>query len=133
LIYPMFAMVLLTFVVLVFTAFLRVRSVMRKDVSIDYYRVMVGHDAPERVVQVGRQLSNLFEMPVLFYVAGLAYLVLGLNSSGPVFLAWLFFLARVGHAVVHVTYNHPLHRLIVFMIGNACILAMWCWILQSKL
>lgn len=131
--YPMFAMVALTFVVLICTATLRVRSVLRKEIPIKYYRVMAGYEAPEQVIKVGRQLSNLFEMPVLFYVAGLAYLALGLQIQGPVIVAWMFVLTRIAHAIVHVTYNNPLHRLIVFMAGNLCILVMWSWILVSKI
>jgi hypothetical protein len=132
-IYPMFAMVVLTFVVLIATATLRVRSVVQKDVSVDYYKLMSGYDAPDHVVKVGRQLSNLFEMPVLFYVAGLAYMLMGMESSGPITIAWLFVFARVAHAFVHVTYNNPLHRLVVFMAGNLCILLMWLWIVASAI
>jgi hypothetical protein len=131
--YPMFAMVVLTFLILLSTATLRVRSVLRKEVSLKYYRVMSGSDVPEQIIKVGRQLSNLFEMPVLFYVAGLAYLILGLSAEGPIIFAWLFVVARIAHAVVHVTYNNPLHRLVVFMISNFCILVMWAWIVASKI
>jgi hypothetical protein len=94
---------------------------------------MSGYDAPEQIVKVGRQLSNLFEMPVLFYVAGLAYLILGLNAQGPKIFAWLFVVTRIAHAIVHVTYNNPLHRLVVFMISNLCILVMWSWIVASTI
>lgn len=129
--YPMFAMVVLTFIVLISTATLRIRSVLLRQVSIKYYRVMDGYQAPIQVTQFGRQLSNLFEMPVLFYAAGLAYLMLGLNSQGPLVCAWLFVVARLLHAAVHVTYNNPLHRVIVFMAGNLCVLLMWLWLVAS--
>jgi len=128
----MFAMVLITFVVMCFTAVARVNSVRHKEVSPKYYKLMSGSEAPEHVVKTGRHFSNLFEVPVLFYVAGVLCITLGIESAFFIVTAWLFVLFRICHAVIHITYNNPLHRLFIFLFGNICVLSLWVGIIVKS-
>ena len=69
--------------------------------------------------------KNLFEMPVLFYVAlGVAYatsqvspLVLG--------LAWGYVAFRVLHSCIHCTYNRVMHRFYAFLASNVLLWVLW--------
>ena len=69
--------------------------------------------------------KNLFEMPVLFYVAlGVAYatsqvspLVLG--------LAWGYVAFRVLHSCIHCTYNRVMHRFYAFFASNLVLWTLW--------
>lgn len=96
--YPLFAMVVLTFVVMLITVRTRIAAVRAGEMKASYFQTMSGSEASEAVAKTTRQFNNLFETPTLLYAAGAVYLALGLESSLTVTLAWLFVLARVAHA-----------------------------------
>ena len=121
----MFALVVLTFIVMLLTGRARFGAVRRGQLSGRYFRLMSGEEAPAAVVKTGRHFTNLFEVPVLFYTAGVLYIALDLHEPLLVGLAWLFVLARAIHAAIHLSYNHPMHRFWAFLAGNLCVLAMW--------
>ena len=78
-IYPMFTMILLTFIIGFAAMRARVASVRMKQIKIGYYRLMqteVTQNVPERVTITTRSFNNMFEIPVLFYVAGTISLAL---------------------------------------------------------
>lgn len=130
-IYPMFVLVLLTFSILLFTLRVRIRSVQKGDVALDYYALMGEGEVPDIVRKTSRQVSNLFEVPVLFYVAGVLYVSLNITETLPITFAWLFVLARFMHSCIHLTYNNVLHRVVAFGLGNLAVLAMWISIVTA--
>ncbi len=123
--YPMFALVLVTFTVLVINFIWRVHAVRARQVSIKYFRVFDGADAPEHIKAGARQYANLFELPVLFYAAGLAAIALKLESDLLINLAWVFVVFRLIHAMIHMSYNNVVHRMLSFWGGGLTVLAMW--------
>lgn len=128
---PMFALVMLTFLIMVVTFRSRMSAVRAGKLPINYFALMQGQDLPDRVAKSTRNFNNLFEVPVLFYVGALAYLVMDLEASTPILCAWLFVAARVLHSIIHITYNNVLHRLIIFGLGNLCVLVMWITLMQA--
>ena len=69
--YPMFFMVMLTFVIVLFTLRIRLAFVRRGEVSLSYYSMFQGEDIPDLAIKTSRNVTNLFEVPaVLFYTAG---------------------------------------------------------------
>lgn len=125
LIYPLFAMVVLTAVVGLMTAFVRIRSAYSGEVDPRYFRLMSNYQITDRVAKFGRNLDNLFEVPTLFYAAVITALVIGLQSTVFLNTAWLFVALRVIHSSIHLTYNHPLHRFVPFFLSFLCVLVMW--------
>ncbi len=123
--YPMLAMIALTFAVAFYMLVLRVGAVRSGAVSMRYFRVYSGTEPPAAVQQAGRNFSNLFEMPVLFYVACVTALALGYQVPALQTLAWLFVAARLAHSVIHLSYNNVTHRLAAFMLANLFLLLMW--------
>jgi len=69
--------------------------------------------------------SNLFELPVLFYTAILLTLILMVQDSILVVLAWVFVTSRYLHSFIHVTYNQVMHRFMVFLFSSFVLLAYW--------
>lgn len=123
--YPMVMMVLLTFIVGLVAARTRFAGVRSGEVKLRYFKLMQGQDVPERVTVTSRSFNNMFEVPVLFYVACTLYISLGVvGSSGPV-LAWLFVALRYVHASIHLTYNGFLHRMLSFWASFVCVLLLW--------
>lgn len=123
--YAMFVLVLLTFLMMALTGYVRLRSVNSGQVPARYYKLMQGAEPPETVVKVTRHLNNLFEMPILFYSAGILSIVLHLESLSMLAMAWTFVAFRLVHAVIHITYNNPMHRLLVFTLSCCALLGMW--------
>jgi hypothetical protein len=123
--YAMSAMVLLTFVVGWFAIRARFAAVKAGQVSRSYFKLMQGDKVPEAIIKGSRCFNNLFEVPVLFYVVGALYIALRVESVLGLILAWLFVLARLAQAYIHLGYNHPLHRAYAFGVGNAAVLGLW--------
>jgi hypothetical protein len=70
-------------------------------------------------------LKNLFELPVLFYLAILLALVLMIQDPVLVVLAWVFAIFRVIHSFIHCTYNTVMHRFIAYAISCLALILMW--------
>jgi len=128
LIFPMLAMVLLTFGVAVVLFRARLRAIREGHTPVSYFRVLQGSQEPEFLAKPTRHLINLFETPVLFYAGCLAGMVTGVNDAVVVGLAWAYVVARVLHAWVHLGSNRVRIRLRVFALGWLCLLALWIYI-----
>jgi hypothetical protein len=124
LIYPMFALVLLTFCVMLLSFRQRVNAV-KKGMSARYFKTYTEGTAPESLIKTDRHFINLFEVPVLFYAGCLAAMMVPV--TGPVVLAtaWLFVAARVVHAYIHIGPNKIFPRMSIHMVACATVLALW--------
>lgn len=129
--YAMFVLVILTMVIMVLTARVRIESVQSGTVPQSYYSLMEGHDIPDFVAKTTRNFNNLFEVPTLFYAGGAVYLALDQAGQLPIVSAWVFVAARVMHSIIHLSYNNVLHRLVIFAIGNLSVLVMWLGIVNA--
>jgi len=124
-IYPMFALVILTFLVGFSMGASRLMSVKKGQVNPQYYKLLSGYTPPEYVTKLSRNFSNLLEVPVLFYTLGVLLVVLNINSLAILVLAWSFVALRALHSAIHITYNHPKHRFYTFLASCLTVLAMW--------
>lgn len=70
-------------------------------------------------------LRNLFELPVLFYLALVIAFVTA--QAGPLFtlLAWLFVALRILHSAIHCGYNKVMHRFRVYLASVLVLFAIW--------
>jgi len=125
-IYPMYALVLLTLVVAVMMLRGRVKAVRSRAVPFKYFRAMTGPaEVPEYAAVPSRHFSNLFELPVLFYAVCLAAMILQVNGPVMVGLAWAFVACRYVQAFIHLTYNNIFHRMTIYFTGFGILLGMW--------
>jgi len=123
--YPMFALASWTFLILLMIAITRIHAVLRGHIVADDFRLGESAAVPERVCLPNRNYMNLLELPMLFYVVCLLLYVTGQNSTATLTLAWVYVGLRVLHSLIHLTYNHVLHRLAAFALSNVTALAMW--------
>lgn len=124
LIYPMFAMVVLTLVVAGVMLRSRIRAVKSRDVPLNFFKSYQG-TVPEYVVIPARHFTNLFEAPVLFYVACLAAMIIGKTGVAVVALAWVYVACRAAHAYVHLGSNAVFFRMRVYAASWLVLLALW--------
>lgn len=68
---------------------------------------------------------NLFELPVLFYLALVVASLADLVTMAVLVLAWLFVLLRVVHSAIHCTYNKVMHRFLSYAIGGFVLWILW--------
>ena len=68
---------------------------------------------------------NLFELPVLFYVALLVLAWTGHVTPVTLLLAWLFVALRVLHSAIHCTYNRVVHRFYAYLAGGVVLWVLW--------
>ena len=125
LVYPMLAMVLLTFVVLIALFRSRIRMVREGHAPVSYFRTFQGFEEPEYAVKPARHLANLFEAPTLFYADCLAAMVVGVQGWGVLALAWGYVAARIAHAWIHLGGNRVRHRLRAYFLSWLLLLGLW--------
>ncbi len=68
---------------------------------------------------------NLFELPVLFYVAVITGYATGLTSPLYLGLAWAYVAARFAHSFIQCTSNVVMHRFYAFVTGCTMLVLMW--------
>jgi hypothetical protein len=130
-IYPMFAMVVLTAVVLATLFRSRVGAVRQGLVSAAYYRIYQGALEPESAAKPARHFANLFEAPVLFYVACLAAMIMQFTGAAMQALAWIYVAARIVHAYIHLGGNRLRYRIRAYFFSWGVLLMMWIYLLAG--
>ncbi len=68
---------------------------------------------------------NLFELPVLFYLALVVLALTAYVTVATLVLAWLFVALRIVHSVIHCTYNRVYHRFLAYLAGGLALWALW--------
>jgi hypothetical protein len=121
---PLFVLVLMTFVLgfwipVSSVPLLRRGEVRPQDVDLRQ------PNWPRPVQQINNSYTSQFELPLLFYV--LTILAMSTKHADLLFviMAWIFVLARLAHAYVHVTSNNLDRRGPVFGIGAVVLALMW--------
>jgi hypothetical protein len=121
---PLFVLVALTFVLMIWMGALRIAAVRRGEVRVRDIALRQPN-WPPRAQQISNCFDNQFQLPVLFYV--LTILALYQKKADLLFvvMAWIFVLLRIVHAAIHVTSNRVGYRFQVFAAGMVVLLLMW--------
>ena len=130
---PMAALALWTLAVLLILPYRRIRAVKNRQVRVNDFKFGESANVPSEVSLPNRHLMNLLEMPVLFYVACLTLVITLRVDAAFVYLAWAFFISRVVHSYVHLTYNNVIHRLRAFALSNLILTIIWIRLLFQLL
>lgn len=131
-IFPMCAMFLLVLLVLGKMFLGRLTAIRSGSIKISFYRTLQGQE-PEQSIQAVRHFANMFEAPVLFYVACILGLILPIQNIAFVILAWLYVAARSLHAIIHLGKNDVIKRMRAYAFGWLALIAMWLMILVKAI
>ncbi|MDY6980043.1 MAG: MAPEG family protein [Pseudomonadota bacterium] len=127
---PFSGMLLLTMVVWFYMYYLRLSYLARAGV--DPQQASTSQQLlailPPRINLPSENLTNLFELPVLFYVVCLYLYVTGQVDPTYLVLGYGFFVFRLLHSVIHCTYNRVLHRFYTYSIAS---LALWAMVILA--
>jgi hypothetical protein len=121
---PLFVEVTLTFVLLVWMAYLRTTTltsgaVKPRDIALRE------PNWPSRATQVANAFHNQLELPVLFYVLTILAWITRHADYLFVVMAWIFVALRLAHAFIHTTGNDVRRRGGVFIVGAIVLALMW--------
>ena len=72
---------------------------------------------------------NLFELPVMFYVAALTIYATGLICMPHLILAWGYVITRYVHSFIHCTSNVVMNRFYAFV--TSCLLLLCIWLMLA--
>lgn len=126
---PLLAQVLLTAIVWFWMYKTRIAEMKRN--RINPQALSNNADATKHLKSVAApadNFKNLFEIPVLFYVAVTTLYVTQMVDTLFLTLAGVFVLFRYIHSFVHITYNKVMHRFTVYAISTLTIWIMWLMI-----
>ncbi len=131
LIFPMFAMVLITLVVLLVMFKSRVRAVREGHLDINYFKTYNSANPPDDVVTSQRQFTNLFELPVLFYAGCLVAMNTPIYGFWILVWPWVFVIARIMHASIHLGDNKVYPRMLCYAAQWVTVMALWLHIVLA--
>ena len=123
--FPALAMVALTIVVWFRMYTSRVAEMRRERIHPQSVATSAQMAARITDTRASDNFRNLFELPVLFYVALLVLAWTGHVTPVTLLLAWLFVALRVLHSAIHCTYNRVVHRFYAYLAGGVVLWVLW--------
>ena len=123
--WPAVAMAFLTFTVAVRMFRMRIGQIKREKIRLS--TIATSSAAAERLTDSrgADNYRNLFELPVLFYVALVVAAQTNQVNALTLILAWAFVAARFAHSYIHTTYNKVIHRFYAFVASFFICAALW--------
>ena len=122
---PALAMVMLTVAVMLRMVTARVGEMKRERIHPQAVATSAQAAARFGDTRAADNFRNLFELPVLFYVALLFAAQTGQVTMTTLALAWLFVVLRAAHSYIQCTYNKVMHRFKAYLASAAVLLALW--------
>lgn len=121
---PLIAMIFLTMLVWLYMYILRLTYMAKNKISPQAmatpekkYTILPAH-----INYPAYNLSNLFELPIIFYVQCLLVLILDIQSETIMICSWIFVIFRIIHSFIHCSYNLVKHRFLAYAISS---IALW--------
>lgn len=115
----------LTFLVLLLVPISRFIAAAKRQVTVNDFALGESDRVPDRVRLPNRNLANLLETPVLFYVLCLSLIVADALTPMQVHLAWVYVGLRAVHSAIHLTFNFVPVRIVAFASSVFVLNAMW--------
>ena len=122
---PALAMAGLTFIVWLRMYFMRVAEMKRERIDPQAVATSPQMAATLKDTRAADNFRNLFELPVLFYMALTVAAMSGQVTTLVLALAWLFVALRVLHSAIHCGYNKVMHRFQAYLAGGIVLWILW--------
>jgi len=123
---PLLAMVLLTAIVLIWMYITRVRAMKENKI---HPQKIADHASSMKLLRSASgpsdNFSNLFEAPVLFYVAILTIFASQVGDNMLLVTAWSYVALRYLHSFIHITYNKVMHRYKIYLASTFVLWFLW--------
>ena len=123
--WPAVAMVALTIVVWFRMYTTRIAQMKRERIHPQAVALSAQAAAKLTDSKAADNFKNLFELPVLFYLALVLAAETAQVNALTLTLAWLFVALRVAHSAIHCGYNKVYHRFYAYLVGGFALWALW--------
>ena len=130
---PMFYLMLLTLGVFLFSTSIRLKEIFLNKTVPGEEHIHPPFDKGSRILKnAQRNLSNLFEFPILFYVVCIWIYMTGKVDDYFLTLAYWFFYLRVVHSIYHIFFNQLFFKgtlpIRTFLWVPATANLLWMWV-----
>ena len=123
---PLCAQVIVTLLVWIWMYITRIGTLWRSGVDTqELADESRSQEILKAVVNPSDNFENLFELPVLFYVAILVIFSAHLADDFYLKAAWAFVALRAIHSFIHCTYNRIIHRFTAYALGAVVLWVIW--------
>ena len=126
--WPAVAMAALTLVVWLHMYFRRIAQMQRERIHPQAVATSSQSSARLTDSAAADNFRNLFELPVLFYVALVVAAQTAQVTAVTLALAWLFVALRIAHSAIQCSYNKVMHRFYVYVAGGMALFGLWAWL-----
>ncbi|MFS8138519.1 MAG: MAPEG family protein [Thermomonas sp.] len=123
--WPAVAMALLSAIVWLRLYWVRIPEMRRRKIQPQSLAQSAQRDTAFEDTRASDNFKNLFELPVLFYLALFVAHASGQVGSTVVFLAWLFVALRWLHSGIQCSYNRVMHRFTIYLLGGVVLWLLW--------
>ncbi|HEY5972450.1 MAG TPA: MAPEG family protein [Pseudoxanthomonas sp.] len=123
--YPALAMVALTVVVWLRLYIVRIPEMRRLRIHPQSVATSAQKSARLVDTRAADNFNNLFEVPVLFYLALIVAYLTGQVTPLVLGLAWAFVVGRVLHSLIQCSYNKVMHRFTVYSVSTCLVWVLW--------
>ena len=123
--WPALAMVALSLVVWVRMYRARIAQMKREHIHPQAVATSAQMAAKLTDSQAADNFRNLFELPVLFYLALVVAAQTAQVNALTLGLAWAFVALRILHSFIHCTYNKVIHRFYAYFLGGFVLWVLW--------
>ena len=79
---------------------------------------------PDEVNWKAHNYQHLMEQPTIFYAIVFALVLMGMDVTINVWLAWGYVGLRILHSIVQATFNIVIYRTTLFMLSSLCLLGL---------
>ena len=122
---PALAMAALTLVVCWRMYVMRIGEMKRERIHPQSVAMSADMAARVKDTRASDNFRNLFELPVLFYMALAIAALTGQVNAATIGLAWTFVALRIVHSTIHCTYNKVTHRFSAYVAGGLALWVLW--------
>jgi len=123
--WPAVAMAALTFTVWLRMYFTRVAQMKRERIHPQAVATSAQAAAKLTDSRSADNFRNLFELPVLFYLALVVAAQTAQATATTLIFAWTFVAMRVLHSAIQCSYNKVMHRFYVYLFGGIVLWVLW--------
>lgn len=122
---PLLALVLVTFIVagLMYSRRINTMKTERIHPQKVYNRAAMAEYLKD--TRASDNYLNLFESPILFYLAIFTIILTSKQTPPLLILCWIYVAFRAVHSFIHCSYNKVYHRFIAFILSILTLAAIW--------
>jgi len=115
-VYPLFAMIFLTLIVAIQLLYSNSKAVLKGTVNIESFRLF-DSEIPDHLKSISQHYKNMFELPILFYILCILFIVYDNYTDFDVIIAWGFVFFRFIHSLVRIS-NKNVNLRFGFFVGS---------------